>query len=167
MPDPIRFPIRIGSETLARTGPDDSCTPACFWAGPVWPKPNSQPEPNRIRAGFAQYDPGRLWQNATESERGKLVAGRLWKNATESESGKLVAGRLNSGRTGHDDFGTRACFRTGSVWPNHDQASRSDPGRFCTNMIRAVFGITETNRMRKVGSDIIMRSGPILAAHWP
>ena len=34
----------------------------------------SQPELNRIRAGFA---PGRLWKNATKSESGKMVAGRL------------------------------------------------------------------------------------------
>ena len=38
---------------------------------------HSQPELNRIRAGFAQYYPGRLWKNGTESENGKLVAGRL------------------------------------------------------------------------------------------
>ena len=32
---------------------------------------------NRIPAGFAQYYPGRVWKNETESESGKLVAGRL------------------------------------------------------------------------------------------
>ena len=35
---------------------------------------HSQPDQNRIRAGFARYDPGRLWKNATDSENGKLVA---------------------------------------------------------------------------------------------
>ena len=52
MPDPIG----IGSAALARSGPDDSCTPACFRTGSVWPKPNRQPEPDRIHAGFAQYN---------------------------------------------------------------------------------------------------------------
>ena len=37
----------------------------------------SQPEPNPIRDDFAQYDPGRLWKNATESESGKVEEGRL------------------------------------------------------------------------------------------
>ena len=37
----------------------------------------TQPEQNRIRAGFAQYYPGCLWKNGTDSESGKLVAGRL------------------------------------------------------------------------------------------
>ena len=41
------------------------------------PDPFDQPELNRIRAGFTQYYPGRLWKNGTESESGKLVAGRL------------------------------------------------------------------------------------------
>ena len=37
----------------------------------------TQPELNQIRPGFAQYYPGCLWKNGTESESGKLVAGRL------------------------------------------------------------------------------------------
>ena len=39
MPDPIHIPVQIGSEKLARTGPHDSCTPACFGTGPSWSKP--------------------------------------------------------------------------------------------------------------------------------
>ena len=35
MPDPIR----LGSEALARSGPNYSCTPTCFWARCIWPKP--------------------------------------------------------------------------------------------------------------------------------
>ena len=72
MPDPIR----IGSEALASSGLDDTCTPAFFRAGSVGQKPDSQPEPNWIQAGFAQYDLGRLWKNATESESGKLEVGQ-------------------------------------------------------------------------------------------
>ena len=115
MPDPIR--IRSGSAWKhcpeARSGPDDSCTPACFRTGSVWPKHN-QPELNRLRAGLAQYYPGRLWKNGTESESGKLVAGRLC-SASESF--------------------TPACLRTRFIWPKPDQATRTgfaqqnhDPG---------------------------------------
>ena len=32
---------------------------------------------NLTLSGFAQYDLGHLWKNATESESGKLIAGRL------------------------------------------------------------------------------------------
>ena len=70
-------PVRIGWEGLARSGPDDSCTPACFRTGSVWQNLHSQPELNRTRAGFAQYYPGRLWINETESKNRKLVAGRF------------------------------------------------------------------------------------------
>ena len=38
---------------VARSRPSDSCTPACFRTGSVWPKPDSQPEPNWIQGGFA------------------------------------------------------------------------------------------------------------------
>ena len=37
MPDPIR----IGWEALTRSGPDDSCSSACFRTGSVWPKPDT------------------------------------------------------------------------------------------------------------------------------
>ena len=71
-------PVRISWEALARSGPDDSCTPACFRTGSVWPKTwHSQPDLNRIRAGFAKYYPECLWKNGTESESRKLAAGRL------------------------------------------------------------------------------------------
>ena len=59
-------PVRIRSKASARSWPDDSCTPPCFRAGSVWPKPY-----------VTQYDPVRLWKNASESGSGKLVAARL------------------------------------------------------------------------------------------
>ena len=34
------MPMVVGQLHSARTGPDDSCTPACFWARCVWPKPD-------------------------------------------------------------------------------------------------------------------------------
>ena len=37
----IPDPVRIGWEALVRSGPDDSCTPASFRAGSVWPKPDT------------------------------------------------------------------------------------------------------------------------------
>ena len=36
-----------------------------------------QPEPNRICAGFVQFDPGHLWKNAAKSESRKLAVGLL------------------------------------------------------------------------------------------
>ena len=35
------YPVRIGREALARSRMDDSCTPACFRTGSVWPKPDT------------------------------------------------------------------------------------------------------------------------------
>ena len=68
---------------------------------PFGPKPDGQPDPDRIQAGFAQYDLGQQWENATESETGKLVAGQLYS-------------RL-------DDSCSLACFQTRFVWakPGH------------------------------------------------
>ena len=57
---------------------------------------HSRPEPARVWAGFAQFD-----------------LGCLWKNATESESWKLVAGQLCSDRTGPDDSGMPDFYQGG------------------------------------------------------
>ena len=65
--------IRIGSEALARSRPVNPCTFPSYQTGSVWPKPDSQPEPNLTWAGFIHYDPGHLWKNATKSESGKLA----------------------------------------------------------------------------------------------
>ena len=54
---------------------------------------HSQPGPNWTQAAFAQYVPGHLWKNASESESGKLVA---------------LAGQLHSARTRPDDCCTPA-----------------------------------------------------------
>ena len=81
---------------------------------------HSQPESNRIQAGFAQYD-----------------LGSLWNNATESESGKLVAGCLYSARTRPDDSCTLACFRTRCTWPKPGQAIQIGSGLVLYNMTRA------------------------------
>ena len=51
MPDPIR----IGSEALVRSGPDDSCTSACFRTGTVQPKPDAVSQ-NQIRSGLVLYN---------------------------------------------------------------------------------------------------------------
>ena len=69
---------------------------ACFRAGSVWPKPDSQPEANRIRDGFAQDDAGRPWKNASESESGKLVT------FCQKLGPMILAHRLASGP---DEFG--------------------------------------------------------------
>ena len=83
---------------------------------------HSQPEPNRTQAGFAQYD-----------------LGSLWNNATESESGKLGAGCLCSARIRPDDSCTPACFRTRCTWPKPAQAIQIGSGLVLYSMIRAFF----------------------------
>ena len=44
-------PVRIGWEALARSGPDDSCTLACFRTGSVWLKPATVSQ-NQIGSGL-------------------------------------------------------------------------------------------------------------------
>ena len=51
MPDPIR----IGPEALARSGPDDSCTSACFRTGTVQPKPDAVSQ-NQIGSELVLYN---------------------------------------------------------------------------------------------------------------
>ena len=44
-------PIRIGWEVLARSGADESCTPACFRTRSIWPQPDSVRR-NQIGSGL-------------------------------------------------------------------------------------------------------------------
>ena len=125
--------IRISLKVLARSGLDDSSTPACFRTGSLQPKPDSQPEPNQIRSGVAQYD-----------------LGRLWKNATESESGKLVVRRMHSARSRPNDSCTAACFWTRSVWPKPEEAIQIGSGPVLHNMIWAYFRRVKPNCMRSI-----------------
>ena len=111
---------------------------------------DSQPEPNRIQAGFAQYD-----------------LGCLWKSATKSESGKLVVCRLHSARTRPSDSCTLICFWTRCVCPKPDQAIQIRSGSVLHNMTWAFFGRTELNWMQEVGSSIYDLASPILAICWP
>ena len=70
--------------TRSRLG--DHCTLACFWSGSVWPEPyKSQPEPNQIQDGFAQYDLGRKegqqwFCEKTDSFRGSFTHTHLIKD---------------------------------------------------------------------------------------
>ena len=74
MPDPIR--IRSGSawKHWPEAGRMILAHRLAIRLAKTWHK---EPELNRIRAGFAQYYPGRLWKNGNELESGELVAGRL------------------------------------------------------------------------------------------
>ena len=130
------YPIRIGAEVLARSRPGNSCTLACFWTGSIW---HSQPEPNWIQAGFAQYDQG-----------------CLWKNTNESESAKLVAGQLHSARTEPNNSCTPTCFQTRCVWPEPDQAIQVGSGLVLHNVIWVFFGSMGPNQMREVGFGSIL-----------
>ena len=99
---------------------------------------HSQPQPNWIRAGFAQYDPG-----------------FLWKNTTESESGKLVRGQYCSARIRPDDSCTLTYFRTRCLWQKSIEAIKIRSGLVLHNVIWAFFGRTEPNWMQEVGSDML------------
>ena len=79
---------------LPEIGPDDSCTPACFRTGCVWPKPWQnhpdlakpwQDHPDWIRLGLAQYDPCLLQKSGTETDAGS----RIW----YIRSGPILAAR--------------------------------------------------------------------------
>ena len=135
-------PTRIGSNR--KRWPEASqmilAQSACFWIRPVRPKPDlTQSTRTQIGPGLvlhSNYDPGRLWQTAAESE-----------------GGTLEAGRLRSARTGPDDSRTPACFWTRCVWPKPDQAIQIGSGPVLHNMIWAFRGRTEL-RMREAGSGI-------------
>ena len=90
----------------------------------------SQPEPNRIQAGFAQYDSGHLWKNATESESGKNWQ---WASGILPELGAMILAHWLA--SGPDALG----------W-NLTRPSRSDPGRFCTIWSRP--SLEEQNQIR-------------------
>ena len=94
-----------------------------------------------------------------------ILSGRLWKNRTESKSGKLVAGWFKS------------CQKLDPLIPAHQLAfrpdefsqilarpSRLDPGRFCTVDPYLWKNGTEKDAVSRIWN---IRSGPILAAHWP
>ena len=72
MPDPIR--IRSGSawKHWPEAGRMTLAHRLAICLAKIW---LSQPELNRMRAGFAQCYPGRLWKNGIELESGELVAG--------------------------------------------------------------------------------------------
>ena len=91
---------------------------------------HSQPKRNRIWAGFAQYDAGHLWKNATESKRGKLVVVQLY-------SARIVS----------DNSCKLACLWTRCVWPKPDWAIQTGSGLALPNMIQAFFGKAELNEM--------------------
>ena len=109
---------------------------------------HSEPEPNQIQSGVAQYD-----------------LGRQWKNATKSESGKLVVGRMHSVRSWPNDSCTAACFWTRSVWPKPEQAIQVRSGPVLHNMIWAYFRRVKPNYMRNIWH-IYMQPSLSLAARW-
>ena len=95
-----------------------------------------QLEPNQIRAGFAQYDLGRLWKNATESERGKLVAGQLhfartrawWFLHTSLLLDQMSLAKPWPGRPDWTQAGF-AQYDAGLLWKNRTEADAGNQAR--------------------------------------
>ena len=99
---------------MARSRPDDSCTPACFQTGSVWSKPDTVGQ-NQVGSR-----PGPFGQNLTESDKTKSVPG--WIRLAKTFHSQTEAMR----------------FQTGSVWPKlytgrQDQV-RSRPEPFGRNL---------------------------------
>ena len=136
IPENVPHPIRIRSGSAQKRARWFLHTGLLLDWIPLAKTWHRQPDANRMRAGFAQYDPV-----------------HLWKTAAESESGKLVASRLRSARTGPDGSCTPACFWTRFVRPNPGQATQigSGSGPVLYNMIK--LSLEERNRIRFVKSD--------------
>ena len=105
-------PIQTGSEVMASSGPDDSCTAAYFWMECVWPKPDTVSQ-NQIGLGLVLHN---------------MVRAVC---ATKSKSGKLVAGQLRSARTGPNDSCILAGLHMDPFGQNQTKPSRSDLAWFC------------------------------------
>ena len=131
-------PVRIGLEALARSRPNDSCTPACFWTGSIWPKHETISQ-NYIGSGLVLHNI--IWN----------VCGRM-QPSLRMENWQRAGCILPE--TGPDDSSTPACFQTRCVWPNPDQATLIRSGLVLNSMSRASFGKTELKRIREVGSNI-------------
>ena len=109
---------------------------------------HNQPELMQILAGFAQYYPGCLWKNGTESESRKLVAGWLrparnwawWFMHTSSLPDQM---HLAKPWPGHPD----------RIWVSFAQYGRCLFEKNGAEM-------DARNRIRRI------LSGPILAARW-
>ena len=123
--------IWIGSEALARSRPNDSCTLACFWTRSVWP--------NLTRQSCS--DPG--WFCTIWSELSVEECSHVWK--WETCSGPSAWTRLN-------DSCTLTWFWTRCIWPKPDQAILIGSRPVLHNMPWAFFGRTEPSQMQEVGS---------------
>ena len=164
-------PVRIGWEALARSGPDDSCTPACFRTGSVWPKPDTvnqnltqsaktwhnQPKPDTVSQNLTQS--AKTWHNQPELNRIRSVL----HNVIRDVCGKLEAGRLRPARN------WARWFLDTSLLPDQMRLAKPWPGR-----IRAGFAQYDPCLLRKNGAETDagswirhILSGPIVAARWP
>ena len=130
--------IQIGSEALARSGLDVSCTPACFRTGSIWPKPDPVPQ-NQIRSG-------------------PILRNMIWAVCGRTQPSLKVGGVMILSRqltSGPDAFGQ-----------NLTKPSRLDPSQLCTIWSRPSLE-KQSRIMREVGSGIYIQSGTIVVACWP
>ena len=140
----------VASEALARSGLDDSCTPASFRTGSVWPKSyiNSQ---NQIGSGLVLHCMIRAVCGSTRPsvKVEKLVAGFV-EFCQNRARWFLHTGLLLDQ------------IRMAKTWPDHPDWIWAG---FEKNINRTFFGRAEPNRMQEVGSRHT-RPGPILPACW-
>ena len=121
-------PIRIGSEALARSGPDHSCTMACFRTGSVGPKPDI----------VSQHPIGSV---LVLHNMIRAVCGRMQpspKAGNRQQVGCFLP------ETGPGDSCTVACFQARCVCPKPDQAIQIRSRSVMHNTLRAFFGKNRT-----------------------
>ena len=138
--DPVNVldPIQIGSEALARSGLDDSCTPACFQTGSIWLKPDPVTQ-NQTRSGPILHN---MIRAACEGTQLSVKVGGMM----------ILSCRLTSGPD--------------AVGQNLTEPCRLDPSLLCTIWARPSLE-KQSRIMREVGSGIYIQSGTIVVACWP
>ena len=127
MPDLIFIHSRLAQMHWPEvSGPNDCCTPTCFWTGTAGPKPNTVSQ-NQIGSRLGLHNT--IWDIS------------MWKNGTKSESGKLVVGWLLPARNQAWWFWhTGLLVWTRCVLPNLDQAIQIRSRSVLHNMIHDFFG---------------------------
>ena len=119
------------------SGTDDSCTPACFRTGSIWPKPDT---------ARTKSDP--CWFCTILSGTSVEKQNRVWK--WETGSGPVVSCQ----KPGQMIPAHQLASRLEAFGQNLTRPSRLDPGSVLHNVIYAFFGKMELKWMSEVRSGI-------------